>query len=120
MGAGRRSQTQRQYGDELHRSLDALLQECRPGAPPANAKAAAAWLQDFTTPTGLSVEQLQQVTQGALQHGHESYNHLLVGYDAITKAENDALANVWSGKLSPHDGLLQAKQQVDAVLQTIQ
>jgi hypothetical protein len=30
------------------------------------------------------------------------------------------MVNVWSGKLSPQDGLFQAKQQVDAVLLTTQ
>lgn len=86
------------------------------GAPPGNAKVAEKWLADFTAPTGLTVDQLKTVTQGALTHGKESFNHLLVGYDEIATAETQAMGQVWSGKVSPHDGLAQAQQQVGAVL----
>jgi multiple sugar transport system substrate-binding protein len=86
------------------------------GAPPANAKAAEQWLTAFQAPTGLTTDQLKQVTSGALTHGKESFNHLLVNYNEYITAENNALNQVWSGKLSPSDGLKQAKDQVDAVL----
>ncbi|MCL4546103.1 MAG: sugar ABC transporter substrate-binding protein [Chloroflexi bacterium] len=86
------------------------------GAPPGNAKAADVWLQTMVEPTGLTVDQLKQVAQGALKDGKESYNHLLVNYDQIASAETQALSNVWNGKASPADGLKQAKAAVDAVL----
>ncbi len=86
------------------------------GAPPGNAKAADVWLQTMTEPTGLTVAQLKQVTQGALKDGKESYNHLLVNYGPYITAENQAMSNVWNGKTSPADGLKQAKAAVDAVL----
>jgi multiple sugar transport system substrate-binding protein len=86
------------------------------GAPPGNAKAAQQWLTSFTAPTGLTVDQLTQVSSGALTHGKESFNHLLVGYDEIATAETQAMNQIWSGKLSPSDGLKQAQDQVSAVL----
>ena len=89
------------------------------GAPPGNAKAAADWLNSFTAPTGLTVDQLKQVAPGALTHGKESFNHLLVGYDEIANAENQAMNLIWTGKTSVADGLKQARQQVDAVLAKI-
>ena len=85
-------------------------------APPGNAKAAEQWLQAFVAPTGLTVDQLTQVSSGALTHGKESFNHLLVGYNEIATAENQAMNQIWSGKLSPADGLKQAQAQVGAVL----
>ncbi|MCL4508688.1 MAG: extracellular solute-binding protein [Chloroflexi bacterium] len=86
------------------------------GAPPANKNAAEYWQQHFAKSSGMTLEQVALVTQGALTHAKESYNHLLAGYDQIIKAENSALNNVWMGKMSPHAGLQLAKQQVDAVL----
>ncbi len=89
------------------------------GTPPTRTSLISKWLQDFSAPTGMTVDELSTVTSGALKHGQESWNHLLVGYDEISKAEDQAMGDVWSGKKSPHDGLAQAKQQVDAVLATI-
>jgi multiple sugar transport system substrate-binding protein len=86
------------------------------GAPPGNAKAAQQWLQAFVAPTGLTTDQLTQVSSGALTHGKESFNHLLVGYNEIATAETQAMNLIWSNKISPADGLKQAQAQVGAVL----
>lgn len=89
------------------------------GAPPARAKVVEKWWQDFTKPTGLTVDQLKEVTLGALQHSKESFNHTLVDYAEIINAETQSMNQVWTGKLSPKEGLAEAKQRVDAVLLTI-
>src|SRR6185312_14278936 len=78
------------------------------GTPPTRTKLIAKWLQDFTAPTGMTTDELNTVTSGALKHGVESWNHLLVGYDEISKAMEQAMGDVWSGKKAPHDGLAAA------------
>lgn len=90
------------------------------GAPPANAAAAQQWISAFVKTMGLTSAQVTAVAFGALKNGNESYNHLLVGYDQIATAETQALNLVWTGKLSPHDGLAQAEQNVKAALASIQ
>lgn len=89
------------------------------GRRPARTAAVAQWLDQWTGPMGLTKAELQAFSDGMVSNGRESANHLLVGYPQITKAINQALAGVWSGTMSPHDGLAQAKQQVDAVLAAI-
>jgi hypothetical protein len=54
----------------------------------------AKWWQEFTQPTGLTVDQLKEVTLGALKHSDESYNHLLAGYGQILSAETQSLNDV--------------------------
>jgi multiple sugar transport system substrate-binding protein len=89
------------------------------GRRPARTAVVAQWLDQWTGPMGLTKAELQAFSDGMVTNGRESANHLLVGYPQITQAINQALAGVWSGKTSPHDGLAQAKQQVDAVLAAI-
>ncbi len=89
------------------------------GRRPARTKVVEQWLDQWTGPMGLTKAELQAFSDGMVSNGRESANHLLVGYPQITRAINQALAGVWSGKTSPHDGLAQAKQQVDAVLAAI-
>lgn len=89
------------------------------GAPPAKTSVVERWWQDFTKPTGLTVDQLKEVTLGALKHAKESFNHLIVDYAEIINAETQSTNQIWTGKLSPKEGLAEAKQRVDAVLQTI-
>lgn len=89
------------------------------GTPPTRTALIDKWLQDFSAPTGMTVADLTTVTSGALKHGVESWNHLLVGYDEISKAHDAALADVWTGKKSVGDGLKAAKAQVEAVIKTI-
>jgi len=89
------------------------------GTPPTRTALIDKWLQDFTGPTAMTVADLTTVTSGALKHGVESWNHLLVGYDELSKASDAAMADVWTGKKSVGDGLKAAKAQVDAVIKTI-
>jgi multiple sugar transport system substrate-binding protein len=89
------------------------------GTPPTRTKLIDKWLSDFTAPTGMTKDQLQKVTSGALQNGVESVNHLFVGYDEISKAIDQAMGDVWAGKKTPKEGLAAAKAQVDVVLKSI-
>ncbi|MBX6770920.1 MAG: extracellular solute-binding protein [Chloroflexi bacterium] len=89
------------------------------GTPPTRTKLIDKWLDDFTGPTGMSKEQLQKVTSGALENGVESVNHLFVGYDEISKAIDQVMGDVWAGKKTPKEGLAAAKAQVDVVLASI-
>jgi hypothetical protein len=79
----------------------------------------AKWWQEFTQPTGLTVDQLKEVTLGALKHSDESYNHLLAGYGQNLSAETQSLNDVWSGITSPQTGLALAEQRVNQVLATL-
>jgi multiple sugar transport system substrate-binding protein len=89
------------------------------GTPPTRTALIDKWLQDFAAPTGMTVADLTTVTSGALKHGVESWNHLLVGYDELSKAETAAMADVWTAKKSVSDGLKDAKAQVGAVISQI-
>lgn len=89
------------------------------GAPPCRMTVVEKWWQDFTKPTGLTVDQLKEVTLGALSDGMESYNHLLAFYGEQNSAETQSLDDVWTGKISPQDGLALAEQRVNQVLSTI-
>ena len=89
------------------------------GAPPCKMASVQKWWQEFTKPTGLSVAQLQEVTLGSLKDSMESYNHLLAFYGEIINAETQSLNNVWTGQVSPKDGLALAEERVNQVLSTI-
>jgi multiple sugar transport system substrate-binding protein len=89
------------------------------GAPPCRATVVTKWWQEFTGPTGLSVDQLKEVTLGALQHSFESYNHLLTGYGQIITAETQSMNLVWTGVMTPEQGVALAEQRVNQVLATL-
>jgi len=88
-------------------------------AQPARADLYDEWSKNLVASTGMSQADIIQVAQGGLSHGQESVNHLFIDYGTISTAMDNAMKDVWSGKISVQTGLTNAKQAVEGILAQI-
>lgn len=69
-------------------------------ATPPQQQLLQQWYQQMSKRTGIPVAQLKQLQEGAVAHGSESANHMIVHYNAITNLLAQAGNAVYSGQLS--------------------
>ncbi|GMA60465.1 sugar ABC transporter substrate-binding protein [Alicyclobacillus fastidiosus] len=67
------------------------------------------WYQRTSKETGIPVQQLEQVQDGATARGEESPNHMVAYYNAILNVLNQAGNSVYSGTLSIDSAIAQIK-----------
>lgn len=85
------------------------------GATPPQAALLTQWEQQEAKKLGMTVAQIQQLQNGALQYGSESANHLLFGYGTIASTMDQSLNAIYNGHKSVKDGLTEMKQHLEAL-----
>jgi multiple sugar transport system substrate-binding protein len=86
------------------------------GAPPARKSLAEDWYEHFPTMTPEEVEELHL---GALKHGRESPNHLLVRFDQLNQVVNSALDPIFNNEAEAADVLPEANEELEEALKSI-
>lgn len=87
------------------------------GAPPVRKSLAEDWYKQFPS---MTPEEVQEVHLGALDHGRESPNHLLVRFDQLNQIVTSALDPVFNNEQSAADALPAANEALTEALQQIQ
>jgi multiple sugar transport system substrate-binding protein len=87
------------------------------GAPPARNSLAEGWYTQFPT---MSPEEVKENHLGALKHGRESPNHLLVRFDQLNQVVGSCLDPIFNNEASAADTLPQCDADLEAALQQIE
>jgi multiple sugar transport system substrate-binding protein len=87
------------------------------GAPPVRFSLAEKWYGQFPS---MTPEEVKEVHLGALKHGRESPNHLLVRFDQLNEVVNAAVSPIMNNEASPADVLPKANEQLTETLKKIQ
>jgi len=86
------------------------------GAPPARISLAEGWYKQFPT---MTPEEVRELHLGALKHGRESPNHLLVRFDQLNQVVNAAVDPIVNNEAKAADVLPDANAQLEKALQSI-
>jgi multiple sugar transport system substrate-binding protein len=86
------------------------------GTPPARISLAEDWYKLFPT---MSPEEVKELHLGALKHGRESPNHLLVRFDQLNQVVNAAVDPIVNNEAKAADVLPDANAQLEEALQSI-
>jgi multiple sugar transport system substrate-binding protein len=85
------------------------------GAPPVRKSLAEEWYKQFPS---MKPEEVKEVHLGALKHGRESPNHLLVKFDQLNQVVSSAVDPIVNNEKKAADALPEAnKKLVDALKQ---
>ncbi len=87
------------------------------GAPPARQSLAEAWYKQFPT---MTPEEVKELHLGALKHGRESPNHLLVRFDQLNQVVTAAVDPITNNDAEPADVLPEADAKLEEALKQIQ
>jgi multiple sugar transport system substrate-binding protein len=77
----------------------------RTSATPADNSLADLWYKQMSEITGMTVEEVKQVNEGAIKYGRESDNHLIDKFSVINNTISQSMTAVWNGEKSVEDGL---------------
>jgi multiple sugar transport system substrate-binding protein len=86
------------------------------GTPPVRISLAEDWYKQFPT---MSPEEVKELHLGALRHGRESPNHLLVRFDQLNQVVNAAVDPIVNNEAKAADVLPDANAQLEEALQSI-
>jgi multiple sugar transport system substrate-binding protein len=84
-------------------------------ATPADTTLADLWYQQMSEITGMSVDEIKQVNEGAIKYGRESDNHLIDKFSVINDTINQSATSIWNGDKSVEDGM----KEIDANLRAL-
>ncbi len=85
-------------------------------APPARISLAEDWYKQFPT---MTPEEVKENHLGALRHGRESPNHLLVKFDQLNQVVSAALDPIFNNEAKAVDVLPDANTQLEEAMQQI-
>ncbi len=74
-------------------------------ATPANDTLLEDWYNQMSGVTGMTVDQIKQVNEGAIKYGREADNHLIDKFSTINNTISQTMTSVYNGKTSVEDGL---------------
>lgn len=84
-------------------------------ATPADKTLADQWYKQIADKTGMSVDDIKKLNEGAIANGREADNHLIDKFSVISDTINQTISSVWNGKTSVDDGL----QAIDKNLRSL-
>ncbi|TJY42285.1 sugar ABC transporter substrate-binding protein [Cohnella pontilimi] len=84
-------------------------------ATPADTSLADQWYQQMADKTGMKVEEVKQLNEGAVQNGREADNHLIDKFAVISTTINQTANSLWNGQKSVDQGL----QEIDKNLRSL-
>lgn len=84
--------------------------------PPVRISLAEDWYKQFPT---MTPEEVKELHLGALKHGRESPNHLLVRFDQLNQVVGAALDPIFNNEAQAADVLPDANAQLEEALQSI-
>jgi multiple sugar transport system substrate-binding protein len=87
------------------------------GAPPARISLAEKWYKQFPS---MTPEEVKAVHLGALKHGRESPNHLLVRFDQLNQIVSSAVDPIMNNEKTPGQTLPDANKALIEALKQIQ
>jgi len=87
------------------------------GAPPARISLAEKWYKQFPS---MTPEEVKAVHLGALKHGRESPNHLLVRFDQLNQIVSSAVDPIMNNEKTPSQTLPDANKALIEALKQIQ
>ncbi|NGP45290.1 sugar ABC transporter substrate-binding protein [Bacillaceae bacterium SIJ1] len=79
---------------------------------PAHGELKELWYELIAERTGLSVDALREVDQGALRFGRPSDNHLIKDFSPILRHMNMTINAVYDGQKSVEDGLAELQENL--------
>ncbi|KIL38954.1 hypothetical protein SD70_23170 [Gordoniibacillus kamchatkensis] len=74
-------------------------------ATPADTSLAEQWYKQIADKTGMKIEDIKTLNEGAIKNGREADNHLIDKFSVISNTINQTIAGVWNGQKSVDDGL---------------
>lgn len=74
-------------------------------ATPADTTLADQWYKQMSDKTGMKVEEIKSLNEGAVKLGREADNHLIDKFAVIGNTINQTISGVWNGQKSVDDGL---------------
>jgi multiple sugar transport system substrate-binding protein len=74
-------------------------------ATPADNTLADQWYQQIADKTGMKVEEVKQLNEGAVKNGREADNHLIDKFAVIGTTIGQTATSMWNGQKSVDDGL---------------
>jgi multiple sugar transport system substrate-binding protein len=86
------------------------------GAPPVRASLAEDWYKQFPS---MTPEEVKEVHLGALKHGRESPNHLLVKFDQLNQIVSSAVDPIFNNEKPAAEVLPAANEQLIEALKQI-
>ncbi len=84
-------------------------------ATPADTSLADQWYQQIAEKTGMSVEDVKKLNEGAIKYGRESDNHLIDKFSVISSTIDQTMKGVWNGEKSVEDGLKEIDKNLRAL-----
>jgi multiple sugar transport system substrate-binding protein len=86
------------------------------GAPPVRKSLAESWYKSFPS---MTPEEVKEVHLGALKHGRESPNHLLVKFDQLNQIVQSAVDPIVNNEKKAADTLPEANKKLEEALKQI-
>jgi multiple sugar transport system substrate-binding protein len=74
-------------------------------ATPADTSLADQWYKQVADKTGMKVDDIKALNEGAIKNGREADNHLIDKFSVISNTINQTITGVWNGQKSVDDGL---------------
>jgi multiple sugar transport system substrate-binding protein len=74
-------------------------------ATPADNTLADQWYKQIADKTGMKVEEIKQLNEGAVTNGREADNHLIDKFAVIGTTIGQTASSMWNGQKSVDDGL---------------
>jgi multiple sugar transport system substrate-binding protein len=87
------------------------------GAPPVRISLAEEWYRQFPS---MTPDEVKEVHLGALRHGRESPNHLLVKFDQLNQIVSSAVDPIINNERTAAEVLPAANKQLIEALKQIQ
>jgi len=84
-------------------------------ATPADSSLMDDWYKMMADITGMKVEEIKEVNEGAIKYGRGSDYHLISKYNVINNTVNQSMGAVWDGKKSVQQGLQEIEKNLEAL-----
>jgi multiple sugar transport system substrate-binding protein len=84
-------------------------------ATPAREGLMDDWAQQMSDITGMSVEEIKQVNEGAFKYGRESDNHLIAKFAVVQTTINQTMTGILNGELSVEEGLEEIQDNLESL-----
>ncbi|WP_274361855.1 ABC transporter substrate-binding protein [Paenibacillus thermotolerans] len=84
-------------------------------ATPADTSLADQWYKQMSDITGMTVDEIKQVNEGAIKYGRESDNHLIDKFSVINDTINQTVTAIWNAEKSVEDGMKEVEANLKAL-----